>query len=80
MKKALYPLLACIFVLTGCSGNRYELVPASNNSNVDVYLVDKKTGTVWVQARGKWVNIGTPSDDAPERGNISKDLEGKQLE
>lgn len=73
--KRLIPLIA-IFIFSlfcfSCRNNdRYEL---HGNEQV-IFMVDKKTGEVWMTVNGKWLNAGTPPKDAPKKGDRSTYLD-----
>jgi hypothetical protein len=72
VKKALFLLLISCIVLTSCGSERYELVSSSINSNSNTFLVDKRTGMTWVFVEGHWLNLGSPVNEAPQKGDLTE--------
>jgi hypothetical protein len=74
MKVKLFTLLIIVIIFCGCSNsNRYQFVSSSDNNPPKQYLLDKKTGTVWVLLTGTngfvWFNLGTPPMEAKNKDN-----------
>jgi hypothetical protein len=66
--------LISFVAFSSCTNNsdRYELVLSSQNDYTRTMLVDKKEGTVWEFYNGRWENVGTPPQTAPQQGDTFK--------